>query len=43
MEEICHVDANHAFVVSELKCKVKELEDKLVAIHWHVQRIADHE
>jgi len=43
MEEICHIDANHAFVISELKCQVKELEDKLVAIHWHTQRIADHE
>jgi len=68
MEEICHVDANHAFVVNELQNKlansvpkwkydeanstygnnigamarIKDLEDKLAAIHWHAQRIADH-
>jgi len=68
MEEICHVDANHAFVVDELQNKlansvpkwkydeanstygnnigamarIKDLEDKLAAIHWHAQRIADH-
>ena len=27
----------------KLLSNMKELEDKLTAIHWHVQRISDHE